>query len=294
MKSTAACHASLLMKHLNWLFILVPVLVSCAPVGDATPTTLATNISSFSEEIIDSKGVVMRFVPAGEFTMGNDRAKSEDDVDEKPAHRVYLDAFYIDKYEVTNSLYAACVDKGVCEPQVSLDSYTRSSYYGDSQFDDYPVISVDWHMANTYCEWRGAHLPTEAQWEKAARGTDARTYPWGEGIDCNKANYQPCIGDTAPVGSYESGVSPYGLYDMAGNVMEWVADWYSETYYQMSPVSNPLGPDSGSDPNRVLRGGSWISTENMVRAASRHWPWNAFGASFANIETGFRCALRMS
>jgi formylglycine-generating enzyme required for sulfatase activity len=282
------------MKHVSLLFILVPVLVGCTPVRDATQTAFATNTPSFSEEITDSKGVVMRFVPAGEFTMGSDQPKSEDDMDEKPAHLVYLDAFYIDKYEVTNALYQACVDEGICESQVSLDSYTRSSYYGNSQFNDYPVISVHWEMANTYCQWRGAHLPTEAQWEKAARGTDARTYPWGEGIDCNKANYQPCIGDTTPIGNYESGVSPYGLYDMAGNVMEWVADWYSETYYQNSPASNPLGPNSGSDPNRVLRGGSWISTDNMVRAASRHWPWNAFGGSFANIETGFRCALRIS
>ena len=241
----------------------------------------------------------MRFVPAGEFTMGSDEAKSPDDMDEKPAHQVYLDAFYIDKYEVTNKLYKACVDAGACQAPLDFNSFTRSSYYDNPQFDNYPVIDVGWNMAKTYCEWRGAQLPTEAQWEKAARGTDARTYPWGEGISCDKANYWPkdeaCIGDTTEVGTYESNVSPYGVYDMAGNVMEWVADWYSNMYYLDSPASNPLGPASGSGEERVFRGGSWMSSDHDVRTTSRHWAWNSFGhVPHYSQDLGFRCARGIS
>jgi hypothetical protein len=143
-----------------------------------TPTSLPT-------EITDAKGVQMVFVPSGKFTMGSNNGL----VDERPVHEVYLDAHYIDKYEVTNALYEVCVDNGGCTPPKNKSSYTRDSYYGTSQYDDYPVINVDWSQAATYCEWRGGSLPTEAQWEKAARSTDQRTYPWGEGISCNEANY---------------------------------------------------------------------------------------------------------
>lgn len=126
---------------------------------------------------------------------------------------------------------------------------------------------MDWNQAKTYCEWRGAQLLTEAQCEKAARGIDGRTYPWGEVIDCAKANYGNCVGDTTEVGVYPTGKSPYGIYDMAGNVWEWTADWYSETYYQNSPSKNPLGPNSGL--YRVLRGGTWGYVENHLRASAR-------------------------
>lgn len=259
--------------------------------------TAFSNSDSLSGEMADRRGVVMRLVPAGEFTMGSDEAASP--MEEKPAHEVYLDAFYIDKYEVTNKLYKACVDEGTCDSPLDFSSATRSSYYDNPQFDNYPVIYVGWNMAKTYCEWRGAQLPTEAQWEKAARGTDTRTYPWGERISCDKANYWPkdeaCVGDTAQVGTYESNVSPYGVYDMAGNVMEWVADWYSLTYYSDSPDSNPLGPDSGSGEERVLRGGSWMSSDHHVRTDARQWPWNSFGhVPHYNQDLGFRCVLGTS
>ena len=239
----------------------------------------SSNIASLSGEMVDQRGVVMRFVPAGEFTMGSDEAKTPNDIDENPAHKVYLDAFYIDKYEVTNKLFKACVDVGVCQPPLGLNSFTRSSYYGNPDFDNHPVVYVSWSMAKTYCEWRGAQLPTEAQWEKAARGTDARTYPWGEGISCDKANYWPkdqaCIGDTTEVGTYESNISPYGVSDMAGNVMEWVA--------------------SGSDEERIFRGGSWMSSDRDVRSASRHWDWKLPGhVPQYSQAIGFRCALGTS
>jgi formylglycine-generating enzyme required for sulfatase activity len=154
-------------------------------------------------------------------------------------------------------------------------------------------------MAKTYCEWRNAHLPTEAQWEKAARGTDVRTYPWGEGISCDKANYWPkdheCIGDTIEVGIYEGNISPYGVYDMAGNVMEWVADWYSDMYYSDSPASNPLGPASGSGAERVFRGGSWMSSDQDVRTTSRQWVSYSSGeVPYYSQDLGFRCARGIS
>ena len=230
----------------------------------------------------------MALVPAGEFTMGDDHGPE----DERPAHVVYLDAFDIDIYEVTNKQYKACVDAGICQPPVYSGSSTHSSYYGNSQYEDYPVIYVNWDMANTYCgTWRGADLPTEAQWEKAARGTDARTYPWGEEVpDCSTANYWSltygvCVGDTDAVGSYESDKSPYGIYDMAGNVSEWVADWYSENYYQNSPTVNPVGPDSGQ--GRAIRGGAWLVDYPLLRASHRHSESNWQQGFF---DAGFRCA----
>ncbi|MFZ5883520.1 MAG: SUMF1/EgtB/PvdO family nonheme iron enzyme [Chloroflexota bacterium] len=247
------------------------------PTPTPTPTPLPTPIS-----LADPAGnpISMRLVPAGEFPMGSEKGAS----DERPVHTVYLDAFYMDTYEVTNALYRACVQAGACTPPHQTTSYTPSSYYGNPDFDDYPVIYVDWNMAKTYCEWRGARLPTEAEWEKAARGTDGRTYPWGEGIDCDKANYYGCVGDTTKVGSYENGKSPYGPYDMAGNVWEWVADWYDENYYDRSPSRNPQGPSSGS--SRVLRGGSWNYNDDNVRASFRHWLVPDLWSNYI----GFRCS----
>ncbi len=249
------------------------------PLPSKTPTKAFTpTITPYPTLITDAKGIKMALVPAGEFTMGSENG----DDDEKPVHQVYLDAFYMDIYEVTNAAYKTCVDAGICTPPQDTSSSTRSSYYGNSEFDNYPVIYVDWSQAKTYCEWRGARLPTEAQWEKAARGTDARTYPWGEGISCSQANYSGCKGDTTEVGSYESGKSPYGLYDMAGNVWEWVNDWYDSGYYQTSRSSNPSGPVSGD--YRVLRGGSWLN--DVVRSANR----GDNVPDYIDDDIGFRCA----
>ena len=207
-------------------------------------------------ELVDEKGIPMRLVPAGEFTMGSDT----DDSHLNPAHRVYLDAFYMDQYEVTNAYYAACVAAGVCDPPQNTKSDFRDTYYGDARFDNFPVIYVDWYMATTYCgAWRGARLPTEAEWEKAARGTDERTYPWGEGISCDRANYDGdpdydlfCIAETSEVGQYESGQSPYGLYDMAGNVFEWVSSLNKAYPYDAADGRE----DVISSGNRVIRGGA--------------------------------------
>ncbi len=228
-------------------------------------------------DYFDNQGVPMRLVPAGEFIMG---ANAYDD--QKPIHTVYLNKYYIDKFEVTNVLYKVCVEAGVCKSPGNLASYERIDYYDNSQYDNYPVVYVDWYQAKTYCEWRNARLPTEAEWEKAARGTDARTYPWGEGIDYTFANYDSAVGDTTEVGKYEKGISPYGTYDMVGNVWEWVADWYDANYYANSPSGNPQGPTSGD--YRVQRGGSqgFNSIEIFQRAAIDPITANGF--------VGIRCA----
>jgi formylglycine-generating enzyme required for sulfatase activity len=225
-------------------------------------------------EITDTKGVSMRLIPAGTFTMGSDNG----DADEQPAHNVYLDAYYVDTYEVTNAFYKICVDAGICYSPKNENRYSVFKYA------DYPVVYVDWNMSKTYCEWRGAELPTEAQWEKAARGTDGRTYPWGEGINPNRVNYNANAGGATAVGSYPGGVNLYGLYEIAGNVSEWVADWYQETFYQNSPLENPLGPDSGQ--YRVLRGGSWYDNSDLVSSVTRS---KDEPSAFADY-IGFRCA----
>jgi serine/threonine protein kinase len=243
----------------------------------STPSRTSTPIftptaTSLPTEIIDSKGWAMRLVPAGTFTMGSNNGEA----DEQPVHDIYLEAYYIDTYEVTNAFYKACVIAGACSEPKNTDRYNDPNYVY------HPVVYVDWNMAVLFCKWRGADLPTESQWEKAARGTDGRTYPWGEGIDYTRAN--SVNGDTNAVGSFESGKSPYGLYDMIGNVWEWVKDWYLDTYYQNSPAKNPLGPDTGT--YRVRRGGTWTDLIIGVRSAYRGWD----SPTQSSMYSGFRCA----
>ena len=252
------------------------------PTATPSPTVTATpTLGIGSTQVSPKDGMVMLYVPAGEFLMGSE----SDFEDEKPQHRVYLDVFWIDQTELTNAMYAQCAADGACEPPHKNNSYSHSSYYDDNQYADYPVIYVDWNQANTYCQWAGGRLPTEAEWEKAARGTDGRTYPWGEQSPaCSLTNNSWCKGDTAAVGSYPQGASLYGVLDMAGNVWEWVADWYSETYYMGSPSENPQGPASGE--TRVVRPGSWRDNGRNVRSSARGR--SVPGSAGSNI--GFRCA----
>jgi formylglycine-generating enzyme required for sulfatase activity len=220
--------------------------------------------------------MVMVYVPAGEFEMGSTEGRD----DEQPVHTVMLDGFWIDQTEVTNAQYALCVAEGACR---------ESAYAHDGSYngENYPVVGVSWQDAANYCAWVGGRLPTEAEWEKAARGTDGRTYPWGNSAqDCYKANYGLCIGwRTAAVGSYPAGASPYGALDMLGNVWEWVADWYDADYYSRSPVHNPQGPDSGT--LRVLRGRSFSrGARQALRCAFR----GELRPHLRQYNVGFRCA----
>ena len=248
-----------------------------------TATPLATATPEFgigSTWLRPADNMTMMYVPAGKFTMGSDYGDS----DEQPVHAVTLDAFWIDRTEVTNEMYARCVAEGACRPPSDTSSYYLSSYYGNSQYENYPVIFVDWNQAAAYCEWAGAELPSEAQWEKAARGTDGRTYPWGNSTaDSSLANYNRNVFDTTEVGKYPEGASPYGALDMAGNVWEWVDDRYDAGYYNRSPGTNPTGPTSGD--YRVLRGGSWIISEDSIRSANR----NRDDPDYTYISIGFRC-----
>jgi formylglycine-generating enzyme required for sulfatase activity len=253
-----------------------------------TPTITQIPTSTLgigSTMMSDVDGMVMVYVPEGAFLMGWGYASYIRRVEERPQHTIYLDAFWIDQTEVTNAMYARCVEDGTCDPPSSYTSNKRSSYYDNASYSDYPVIYVRWDQALEYCEWSGRRLPTEAEWEKAARGEDGWVYPWGDLLpDCNLANYHICKRNTDEVGSYLSGASPYGALDMAGNVWEWVADWYDPGYYERSPSENPQGPPSGTE--RVQRGGSWTYYDDYIRTTVRTG-WNPASSAF-NI--GFRCA----
>ena len=219
----------------------------------------------------------MVLVPAGDFIMGAD----DGDADEQPVHAVYLDAFFIDAFEVTVAQYRVCVDAGACEPPTSA---SLCNWYA-SMPEDHPINCMYWNDAASYCQWANLRLPTEAQWEKAARGVDGRTFPWGEDFDRGKANYgDGGIMRTTSVLQYPDGVSPYGAYDMAGNVWDWVDDWYHPQYYADTPASNPTGPDSGS--LRVLRGGSHWFDAAMMRSTSRE----PYHPQQTDVDIGFRCS----
>jgi formylglycine-generating enzyme required for sulfatase activity len=230
--------------------------------------------------ITGKDGAPMVLVPAGEFMMGSNDGGS----DEKPVHRVYLDDYYIDKYEVTTSRYAAFLQ---ATSRAAPERWNEASQVSDGER---PVIGVDWHDADAYCRYYGKRLPTEAEWEKAARGTDGRKYPWGnEEPTSRHTNFNKCCdwkgyATLTAVMEHDAGKSPYGAYDMAGNVWEWTADWYDKSYYQSSPDRNPTGPSSGS--SKVLRGGSWDAVANFVRSAYRRF----LLPPYRYDDIGFRCA----
>ncbi|MGZ3421194.1 MAG: SUMF1/EgtB/PvdO family nonheme iron enzyme [Polyangiales bacterium] len=220
-------------------------------------------------------------VPAGTFAMGSLSGAK----DEAPVHSVSGAAFEMDRYEVTNGRYRACELAGKCTAPSLQSSKLRAHYHDDAKFADYPVIFVSWQQADSYCKFAGGRLPNEAEWERAAKGTDApRTFPWGDSAaDCTKANFAGCVGDTDRVGMREAGASPYGAMDMAGNVWEWTADWYDAAYYTRSPKTDPKGPDSGA--LKVMRGGCWVSGDSSLRTTCRK---AELPQSWAP-NVGFRC-----
>ena len=226
-------------------------------------------------------GMVMVYVPGGEFTMG-----LTDDEEDNPAHKVTLGPFWIDQTEVTNAMYAKCHEEGACDAPWSVAAGTIANYYGNPNYADFPVIYVSWNDARDYCTWAERRLPTEAEWEKAARGTDERIYPWGDNVPTTDlANHGGLVGNTTAVFEYPDGASPYGALNMAGNVWEWVADYYDPTYYTKSRSSNPTGPIAGD--NRVMRGGSWRDIKETIRVIHRYGNYPLDTSS----SLGFRCAM---
>lgn len=227
----------------------------------------------------------MAEIPSGCFQMGD--SFGEGRANELPVHDVCIPAFFMDVNEVTNAEYAACVEDGVCTPPSSTSSATRLSYYGEKAYDDFPVIYVSWFQANEYCYWAGKRLPTEAEWEYAARGgLNGKRYPWGDILNSTDANYNnsgdPWDNDTSKAGYYPA--NGYGLYDMAGNVSEWVNDWFLDTYYNVSPTNDPSGPATGS--TRSLRGGNWIESLDFLRVSFR----DDDILTLQHNDLGFRCA----
>jgi len=215
-------------------------------------------------------------IPAGEFIMGND----EGDDDEKPAHQIALEAFEIDLFEVTNADFARFVEATGYQTEAEKAGEAGWRAYAEGK-DNHPVVKVTWNDANAYCQWLGKRLPTEAEWEKAARGTDGRTYPWGNEWDPNKANVKESgFRGTVAVGSFGEGASPYGVFDMAGNVWEWTADWY-QAYPGSTYQSEYFG-----EKFRVTRGGGWFQEADKVTTFNR----SATDPKAANDDLGFRCA----
>jgi len=282
--------------------------------AEATPTSANALGDTWTRP---GDGAAMVYVPSGEFEMGSTfeqtnyaRALCRESVgvpaaaictagsfaNEKPAHRVALDGFWIDRTEVTNGQYQRCVTAGACLAPVETGSYTRDSYYGDPTYHDYPVIWVTQQQAIDYCTWVGARLPTEAEWEYAARGRESRLFPWGDEFDGTRLNYcdASCATgvkdealvdgypETAPVGSFPTGISWCGALDMAGNVREWVADWYG--YYSGERQVNPAGPSDGD--SHIPRGGCWLDRPDDTRCANR----GENTVDYSRHKVGFRCA----
>ena len=313
-------------KLIVWTFNIFCVVfclstfISC---GDSTLNGDSLDNSSNKQLNLEN----MVFIPAGEFLMGS--SEGEGAYDEHPQHKVYLDVYYIDKYEVTNAQFQDFVvatgyvtdaeRRGygeVWNPKTEISFLILQNFAGvnwrrpnawidNEQFNrphpdiwenynimdkmEYPVVQIGWNDAQAYCAWAGKRLPTEAEWEKAARGTDGRKWPWGNDFfaDIQGVTLHACItGDEPqPVGSFPTGVSPYGVYNMAGNVQEWVADFYDKDYYAYSPKSNPKGPEEGKF--RLLKGGSWRHQKShLVLSASRDYQEPNYCSNFV----GFRCA----
>ena len=286
--------------------------VTSTMTGSPIPPTITATVVPTEEEptpwigstrVAEVDQMVQIYVPAGEFIMGSDSSEAKISIEggraypEIPVNTVYLDSYWFDKYEISNGKYAQCVKVGICKPPFISSSETRSSYYDNPEYSNYPVIWVNWYMARTYCEWAGRRLPTEAEWEKAGRGTDGRKYPWGNmplsgeranfcDINCPRTTanslYNDGYADTSPVGNYPEGASPYGAMDMSGNVWEWTGTLI---------MPYPYNPDDGREDldvngERVWRGGPWSNGFWWMRASVRYRSI----PSYWQVNLGFRCA----
>lgn len=281
--------------------IALPDAITPTPIPiNPTAAPKSGNVAAGSDRVAPADGMVQLYIPAGTFQMGGVDQKAA--ADEKPVHQVTMDAFWIDKVEVTNAMYNLCMQQGGCtQLPFNLNSKTRQTYFNDPQYANYPVVYVSWAQADTYCKWAGRRLPTEAEWEYAARGNDTRVYPWGDQRPTSTfANFNANVGDTTEVGSFPSGASAFGVLDMAGNVAEWVHDYYQSDYYSSANNNNPTGPLTRTKYfNRVVRGGSFADSEEAIRVSKRSSTlgpdFNAPMDSAAYVGTyaatlGFRCA----
>lgn len=291
------------------------VTISVSEIIEATPMSTLTTSGENSDTLLVAEKDAMQqiYIPAGEFIMGSnekDAKKTEEGgvaSPETPEHTVYLDEYWIDKYEITNSQYKLCVDEGLCIPPFFATTFMGIEYYANPDYADYPVIYVDWFMARDYCGWAGRRLPTEAEWEKAARGPGGSKYAWGNDLVSNeRANF--CDGncpkthadfsfndghaESAPVGSYPAGASPYGLMDMAGNVWEWTSTIPQAYPYDLLDGREELdlrdgeNVEFGDGPKRVWRGGTWANGSWWLRASVRY----GSVPGYWHTSLGFRCA----
>ena len=293
----------LLKSHIYFVAIAILSLLVTACMNPENPEMTPAPRSPQTEEVtINSPGKVNQvdhaqlvIVSAGEFTMGGNIEETmslcktldlvcdaEEFADESPAHQVFVEEYLIYQHEVTNQQYRLCVEKGGC----NVPALTE--FFNNPNFRNHPVVYVNWFAAVDYCIWAGGRLPTEAEWEKAARGTAGNLFPWGINFECGFANFDECTrGLTVEVGTYPEGASPFGVEDMAGNATEWVNDWYLEDYYIESSLINPQGPDTGE--LRVAKGGSWKNPLLGVRTTNR-------SANFPEVYssgTGFRCVIEV-
>lgn len=278
---------------------VIAALTQLAPTPSPTPEPTAPPTPT-PVPFITETGSRMIYVPGGTFDIGDDSSEQND---EKPARMITLDSFYIDETEVTNGAYAQCVDAGACPRPDRAGATYYQTYFGDPNFDDYPVINVSWYDADAFCTWRGARLPSEAEWEYAA-SFDPRErvkfkYPWGDTFDGNRLNFcdvncqrddrgfewDDGFRDTAPVAGYPDGRSPKGIYDMLGNVMEWVGDWYDFRAYRTITETNPRGPVDGEF--KVIRGGSWYTPPGQIGNVMR----DNLDPTVSQSTLGFRCAM---
>jgi eukaryotic-like serine/threonine-protein kinase len=300
-------------KSIILFFLVISLIASCVPatpVPVGKPTVIPVDASALarlgSTKVSVQDRALQVYIPAGQFPMGSEVGLT----DEQPVHTVQLDAFWLDRTEVTNQMYRKCVEAGRCREPYDL------TYYDDPQFSNHPVVYVSWVDAGNYCSFVDRRLPTEAEWEKAAIwnpvSNQKLVYPWGNEYDCSKANFDDeteldaslmqdgsldCDGYelTAPVGSFPQGASPYGALDMGGNVWEWVHDAFIgvnpldaslKNYYAVSRLRNPQGVNPAITPYRSLRGGSWDWIYGYGRSAYRL----GFGKNDIFEGVGFRCA----